>query len=418
MRRRKSPRCNRQVSNRSSDANRSVYASRWRSVAIRRARSCWPTARREGKITIRGAGADATSIVVSPTGASTDTFTLVEVIEGAALSLERLSVLGGDSRSTLGVLSEGTLNLTDTVIAGHQNGGGVRLVGAVSHIVGSRVSGNSWVLGAGIQVNNSTLIIEDSIVNNNYAFSCPTCPDTWAYGGGGGIAVVRGTASVVRSTLAANGAAYGGGGILVALDGGLTVLDSSVSANGAGWFGGGIWLLTQTAVAITDSTIGNNSAINDGGIRADATISIAGSTIAGNLSENSSGYTGDGSFILQNTILTNNASVGHPDGGNCLGFTLTSAGHNLFGPLDNCTFTPQATDLFVQDAGLAPLVNDGTAGGAYFPLAANSPAIDAGGQAPKGHKQADCLPTDQLGQRRVDACDIGAVEFVPSDRRK
>ena len=70
-----------------------------------------------------------------------------------------------------------------------------------------------------------------------------------------------------------------------------------------------------------------------------------------------------------------------------------------------------------------------------FRCCPDSPAIDTGGKAPKHHghghghddddasatsdkgrkgNHADCPATDQIGERRVNACDIGAIEFQPS----
>jgi hypothetical protein len=51
---------------------------------------------------------------------------------------------------------------------------------------------------------------------------------------------------------------------------------------------------------------------------------------------------------------------------------------------------------------------DGAPGHGHFPLLQNSQAIDAG-------NDAACPTTDQLGQLRVGQCDIGAIEFQPSD---
>jgi hypothetical protein len=79
------------------------------------------------------------------------------------------------------------------------------------------------------------------------------------------------------------------------------------------------------------------------------------------------------------------------------------------------------------DPGLGAFVDEGTPGHGYFPLLPGSPAIDAGGVAPLHHSttlgkpevgdtshgsKADCSPTDQIGQPRLDRCDIGAIELI------
>ncbi|HSX81290.1 MAG TPA: choice-of-anchor Q domain-containing protein [Candidatus Saccharimonadia bacterium] len=57
------------------------------------------------------------------------------------------------------------------------------------------------------------------------------------------------------------------------------------------------------------------------------------------------------------------------------------------------------------------ITDDGTPGHGYFPLLPGSPAIDAG-------NDAACPSTDQLGQRRVGPCDIGAIRFLDTDDRQ
>src|SRR5262249_59436703 len=58
---------------------------------------------------------------------------------------------------------------------------------------------------------------------------------------------------------------------------------------------------------------------------------------------------------------------------------------------------------------LAAFTDDGPPGHGHFPLLPISPAIDAG-------NDVACPPTDQLGQPRVGICDIGAIEFQPTNR--
>src|SRR6185295_6922174 len=117
------------------------------------------------------------------------------------------------------------------------------------------------------------------------------------------------------------------------------------------------------------------------------------------------------SASLQDTIV-----------GRCVG-PIDSGGHNLFGDLTSpfslapCSPTLLLSDL-VEDPGLGAFTDDGTPGNGHLPLLAGSVAIDRGGRAPKSHgrgstKKEDCPRTDQLGQPRVDACDIGAIEFQP-----
>jgi hypothetical protein len=82
---------------------------------------------------------------------------------------------------------------------------------------------------------------------------------------------------------------------------------------------------------------------------------------------------------------------------------VNSLGTNLIGDPTGCAITLLPTDL-TGDPGLGDFTDDGTPGNGHFPLLPGSPAIDAG-------NDAFCPPTDQLGQRRVGPCDIGAIEF-------
>jgi hypothetical protein len=86
---------------------------------------------------------------------------------------------------------------------------------------------------------------------------------------------------------------------------------------------------------------------------------------------------------------------------------VSALGTNLIGHPTECPLTLQANDL-TGDPGLDAFTDDGTPGNGHFPLLSTSQAINKG-------NDAACTPTDQLGQPRVGQCDIGAIEFQPSD---
>jgi hypothetical protein len=92
----------------------------------------------------------------------------------------------------------------------------------------------------------------------------------------------------------------------------------------------------------------------------------------------------------------------HPRVAAC-GGPITSLGNNLFDDPAGCgPALLQASDI-VAEAGLGPLTDDGSPGGAHIPLLPSSLAIDA----------ADtrvCAVKDQIGRVRRPRCDIGAVE--------
>jgi hypothetical protein len=58
----------------------------------------------------------------------------------------------------------------------------------------------------------------------------------------------------------------------------------------------------------------------------------------------------------------------------------------------------------VGDPGLGAFTDNGVPGNGHFPLLATSRAVDAG-------DDAVCPRTDQLGEKRKGACDIGAIGF-------
>jgi hypothetical protein len=103
---------------------------------------------------------------------------------------------------------------------------------------------------------------------------------------------------------------------------------------------------------------------------------------------------------MMNTILARN---GTGLGSDCRG-TVTSLGTNLIGDPTGCTITLQPSDL-TGDPGLATFTDDGTPGNGHVPLLPTSQAIDAG-------NDALCPRVDQLGQRRIGRCAIGAIRFL------
>src|SRR5262245_33084436 len=90
----------------------------------------------------------------------------------------------------------------------------------------------------------------------------------------------------------------------------------------------------------------------------------------------------------------------------CVGGVI-SLGTNLIGHPTECPLGLQASDL-TGDPGLDAFTDDGMPGNGHFPLLSTSQAINKG-------NDAACPPTDQLEQPRVGQCDIGAIEFQPSD---
>ena len=336
-----------------------------------------------GRLTILGAGAAATIIERNPL--TFPNFRILHIEATGTLTLHGITIQGGGlstqgDPSTLGgagIFNRGTLTVSHSVV---------------------RSNSRLFDFGGAIQ-NLATLTIVDSRITGNFA----------PQGFGGGIES-RGSLQILRSTIEDSDAGICGG---IAVSGTTTIKDSTISSNGAD-FSGGLCAVDGTTIII-NTTIANNI---DGGLTVfdDAAVRLINVTIADNLAV---GPVGGGGILaagvvqLQNSILARNSiSASVPGSGrDCLG-TITSLGNNIISDTTDCTIDLVSSD-FVGDAGLGAFVDNGTPGGGYIPLLAESPAIDAA-------NRAACPPRDQLGQRRIDGdgngrklCDTGAIEFVP-----
>jgi hypothetical protein len=236
----------------------------------------------------------------------------------------------------------------------------------------------------------------------------------------GGAIANSGPLTIINSTLAHNGAGAdtfgsGGSGGGISNAGILTITNSTLAANVAsGDFGAGGGISNAGPLTITNSTLTANAARSGGGISNAGALTITNSTLTANVASGDFGAGGGGlssgglgsSVTLQNTILALNTSTDRPEL-DCVG-PITSLGNNLIGNSTGCTITLQSSDL-TGDPSLDAFTDDGTPGHGHFPLLQTSRAIDAG-------NDGACPLTDQLGQPRVGQhCDIGAIEFQPTD---
>ncbi len=164
-------------------------------------------------------------------------------------------------------------------------------------------------------------------------------------------------------------------------------------------------MIQNSTLTITHSTISNNSAIGAGGIlNQNGTATIANSTISGNaaLAYGAGGgiFSGGGlaAARMKNTIVAGNKGY---LGADIFGAVM-SQGHNLIGNSADATGFVDS-DLRNVNPNLGPL----TGNPAYFPLTADSPAINAG-------DNVGCPATDEPGTARPQdgMCDIGAVEYL------
>lgn len=230
-------------------------------------------------------------------------------------------------------------------------GGGV-FVSDKSHvtITDSKILDNTGTRGGGVYVENSTVKVEDSTIDNNTANDVPSDSPTSNKGVGGGIYSFDSTLAVTDSTISNNTAeghvglfkyksngrlwssafGKGGGGICavgkksdVTLDG-VTVTDNKATYNNG--VGGGI-NAQGGKLTVTNSTIisDNNARGNGGGIASEEgnVLNVSGSTIQGNTGNNGGGIhfgerfetTAPTTATITDTKILDNKATGSQGGG-------------------------------------------------------------------------------------------------------
>ena len=325
------------------------------------------------RLTIRGAGADVTTI----DAASLER--VFHVFAGATFDIEGVTITGGlvtGSEDGGGVRNDGgTVSITDSVVTGNvsqDDAGGINNTGNLT-LTRVTVSDNSAARTGGGVRNSGQLTIVESTIGGEHDPTDPMAPDlrnTAVLGGGGIINLTGGTLTASNSTISGN---------------------VSTTSQGAGIF-------TIGRGTLTNVTVSNNEAAAEGG----------GIAVAGGLIE------------LRNTVVAGNASttatVDIFDA--TAGGSLGSTGNNLIGDNTGATAAfpdpapnpnPNVNGDFVGTAAtpidplLGALADNGGPMLTHNPLF-GSPVIDAGGLTSSVR--------DQRGiTRDLNGVDIGAVEF-------
>ncbi len=216
-----------------------------------------------------------------------------------------------------------------------------------------------------------------------------------------------GAVSISRVTIQSGnaiGAGAAGGGIRNAAT--LTLTLSALFGNTApSGDGGGLANRSAASAQLTNVTVtGNAAAARGGGLANDigGRLQLINVTVTNNGATQGGGLDNFASAQLTNTIVANSST-----GGTCAGAVPVSLGHNLDSG-NTCFFTGMG-DLVGKDPKLGALLDTGST--FIHPLAAGSPAIDAG-------DNVNCPATDQRGALRpadgnldgMFVCDIGAYE--------
>lgn len=204
-----------------------------------------------------------------------------------------------------------------------------------------------------------------------------------ASGDGGGIASAA-TLAIAESTVAGNQAGADGGGLAAGDSAALT--NVTVSGNRAGAHGGGLFFEGDTDAPVLHATI----TLNEAGQRGGGVYGV------------SQPFQASHAPTLRNSLIADNSAPLDPD----CAQAVASGGHNLLGNGDGCIdFTAAKSDQ--KGTAAAPLGAGLSALGSHggptetHALAGNSAARNQG---------TDCAATDQRGQPRDAACDLGAFE--------
>jgi CSLREA domain-containing protein len=251
------------------------------------------------------------------------------VAMGVTATINGLTITNGSSTDDGGgVLNEGTLTMTDSVVSGNfvsGNGGGIFNQAALT-MTNTIVNGNFATVGFGAGIFNSgTLTVTNSTISDNTA------------GNGGGGIYNAGTLTLINSTLSGNTATSGGGGGILNFNT-LFVINSTLSGNTANVFGGGI--RSQGTTTLYNSIIANSTS---GGecVNGSGTINASHSIIEGDLTcvngTNINNSTADPLLDLVTLIPTSAASPAVNAGSNAL---LPADPLDLDGDLDTSELLP------------------------------------------------------------------------------
>jgi hypothetical protein len=218
-----------------------------------------------------------------------------------------------------------------------------------------------------------------------------------------GVGIIKRT-SIYNNSLGGQSAICNGAKLLLEDS---DVHDNSVSF---GTNPGGINNRSGGVLAIVSSTVARNQG---GGISNTGDLFLRSVTVASNTVTVAggivpTGISNTGTARVEATIVAlNTDTISGPS--DCNDFT--SMGDNLIGNITGCAVHLAATD-HVGDPGLGAFIVDSSlAGSGHFPLLLSSPAVNAttGGE---------CTPRDQVGDSRIKACDVGAVELHLQDLRQ
>ncbi len=351
------------------------------------------------KVTIVGNGASSTIInVVWSNNAFRDR--VFHVLAGASLSLQNLTIQGGDATMGFGgsVLSESTLALDHVNISGGQalEGAGIYSMGSLT-MTDAEVynsGSNGTTKGGGIHIaTSSSATLTRVNIHHNLALAGAGIYNAGILNYTDGN--VSNNASVLTST---------GGGIHNHFLGTVHLNRVTVSGN-QGSMSAGIFndenstLSAQGFMTLTNVTISGNISATNGGFHNTGYAELRNTTVASNIGGQVGGIHNDGDLWIANSIVADNQSTttnADVEGVfNSLDFNLieNASGSTGFGSNDLIGLAPE----------LGVLSNNGGIAATHRLLTA-SQAIDAGGSS-------GAPAVDARGYTRDSNVDIGAFEY-------
>ncbi|HKU74722.1 MAG TPA: choice-of-anchor Q domain-containing protein [Pyrinomonadaceae bacterium] len=425
-------------------------------------------------MTLTGPGAGTLTV-----SRSTSTSWMFFISSNATVSISGLSLQGGASDTNTGIANLGILNLTDCkvsgfgkglsnglktltisncVVSGNVNGGGISVGSGTVNLIDSEVNDNDshGAFGPGIDnsfgrlnvtnstikgnkghfaiMNGATATFINSVVSNNVdggflnngtlsmtggsvtgntnfggllsagvaVISGVTVSNNsnmgWVFSGGGGI-FLGGTSATVINCLVTNNSASGHGGGIHNAGGKVTVINTTISNNTTFSGGGGVAVSGPASdfTGINLTITGNRSNLGGGAFRESTPMKFRNSLIAGNFQFNGTTPSDIGSPVDVSSSF-NLIGVGGSGG------LTNGVNNNLVG---------------VADPRLGPLANNGGPTQTYS-LLSDSPALDAGDNCVTevthcGEPTVPQVTTDQRGagfNRIVDGPDANTTAIV------
>lgn len=297
-------------------------------------------------LTITGAGASQTIID------GNDLDRILHVRPGVSVIVSGVTIRNGNAVNAGGILNEGFLSLTDSIVennevsgASNSVGGGIGNLG-VLNLDGVTVRGNTATInGGGLYNSGGAITIVDSVFMDNAAD-----------GDGGGLSIFNGSLTFTGGAITNNTAGFDGGGLSLE-NAPITLTDVSVTGNTAGDDGGGLNVFGLGNLQVRSSTISDNTATDYGGgvHSTNAVFGLLDSTV----SNNSTGLRGggldndNGTTEIINSLFSGNSAG--TDGGGINNFNGTLGLSNS--TLSGNTATRSGGGIFNPASSTATLVN-------------------------------------------------------------